>query len=437
YFFKYMVNTPNQLTASAMVLSYWVPREKLNPGVWIAIFLAIILFINYFGVSFFGELEFWLSSLKVVIVLALIILCVVLAAGGGPDHDPKGFRYWHDPGAFNWYIEDSAAGKFYAFWSTMISGAFAFLGTELIGVTVGEAQNPRKTIPSAIKLTFYRILVFYVVSVFLLGMLVPFDSPELAFATKATSGANASPFVVAISLAGIKVLPGILNGCILIFVFSAANSDLYIAARTLYGLAKEKHAPRFLAKTNKKGVPVNALLVSALTACIAFLNCSDDSKKVFSYFVNLLTIFGLTSWICICYMHIRFVKARRAQGVPEESLAYKAPFGIAGSYFALFFCVLIALTKNYDVFVHVNGRSFDATNFVLGYIGIPIFLISWGGYRFLYKCKTVRLEEADIWTGKAEIDREEEEFLAEQAAKKAANGGKENWFYKHVVSLFF
>lgn len=431
-----MINTPNQLTATAMVLSYWVPRDKLNPGVWIAIFLVIIVLINYFGVSFFGELEFWLSSLKVVIVLALIILCVVLAAGGGPENHAHGFHYWHDPGAFNWYIEDSSAGKFYAFWSTMVAATFAYLGTELVGVTVGEAQNPRRTIPKAIKLTFYRILVFYVISVFFLGMLVPFNSPELAFALHASSSANASPFVVAIKLAGIKVLPGILNACLLIFVFSAANSDLYIAARTLYGLAREKHAPRFLAKTNSSGVPVNALLVSALTACLAFLNCSDDSKKVFSYFVNLVTIFGLISWMCITYMHIRFVKARNLQGVSPDTLAYKAPFGVAGSYFALFFCFIIALTKNYDVFVHRNGKNFDATNFVTAYIGIPIFFLAWLGYKLLKKTKFVNLLEADIWSGKAEIDREEAQFLAQQEAEKAARGGKPTFYERYLAWAF-
>src|SRR5436190_14176203 len=126
---------------------------------------------------------------------------------------------------------DGSAGRFLAVWSTFVTATFAYLGTELVGVTVGEAQNPRKTIPRAIKLTFYRILFFYVLSVFLLGMLVPYNSEKLAFSTsaKVANSANASPYVVAINLSGIKVLPGILNGCILVFVFSASNSDLYIA----------------------------------------------------------------------------------------------------------------------------------------------------------------------------------------------------------------
>ena len=162
-----------------------------------------------------------------------------------------------------------------------------------MGVTVGEAQNPRKTIPRAIQLTFWRIMIFYVLSVFLLGMIVPYNSPELAFANKQGSKASTSPSVVAISLAGIKALSGILNGCILLFVFSAANSDLYIASRTIYGLASQGKAPRILARTDAHGVPIFSLGLSALFCLLAFMNVSSSSKVVFGYSVNLVTIFGL------------------------------------------------------------------------------------------------------------------------------------------------
>ena len=95
---RYIITTPNSLTASALVIQYWVNRERVNPGVWIAVFLVVIVTINYLGVRFFGEFEFVLSSLKVLIIVGLIILSLVLALGGGPDHDRKGFRYWHNPG---------------------------------------------------------------------------------------------------------------------------------------------------------------------------------------------------------------------------------------------------------------------------------------------------------------------------------------------------
>jgi amino acid transporter len=332
-----------------------------------------------------------------------------------------------------------AAGNFLGFWSTMVTATFAYLGTELVGVTVGEAQNPRKVIPRAIKLTFYRILFFYVLSVFFIGMIVPYNSPDLAFANKANSGASASPFVVAINLAGIRTLPHILNACILVFVFSASNSDLYIASRTLYGLASDGSAPKIFKRTDKRGVPIYALGFSAMFALLAFMNVSDDSKKVFGYFVNLTTIFGLLTWISILTTHIFFVRARRAQGIPNSAMPYVAPLGIYGTYFALGMCILIALTKNFDVFViSLNKYKFDYPTFITAYLGIPLYIIMIFGHKFITKSKRVTALTADFYTGKDIIDREEELFLAAKAAKMESSGANNSgWFYKHFVSWLF
>lgn len=298
---------------------------------FITVFLVVIIAINYFGIRFFGEFEFWLSSFKVVVIVGLIILSLVLALGGGPDHDRKGFRYWKKPGAFREYIDSvyslhnpthtrrhansNPREQPVVLESSMASGVQSLLqfsrskfksplpdsalppiistaranlrsgslGTELVGVTVGEAQNPRKTIPRAIRLTFYRILFFYILSVLLVGLNVPYDSPELAFANKQGSRASASPFVVSIKLAGISFLPGLINACILIFVFSASNSDLYIATRTIYGLAMDGKAPRIFCRTDRRGVPVCALFLCSLFSLLAYMNVSNDAKTVFNY----------------------------------------------------------------------------------------------------------------------------------------------------------
>ncbi|TDZ49590.1 Dicarboxylic amino acid permease [Colletotrichum trifolii] len=436
YWFKYIIVTPNQLTAAALVIQYWVPRERVNPGVFIAIFLVVIICINYFGIKFFGEFEFWLSSFKVIVIVAIILFSLILACGGGPDRDAKGFRYWRDPGAFREYIDTGAAGRFLGFWSCMVNATFAYLGTELVGVTVAEAQNPRKTVPRAIKLTFYRILFFYCLSVLLVGMLVPYNSPDLAFANTKSAGAAASPFVVAATNAGVKVVPHIINACICVFVFSASNSDLYIASRTLYGLASDGSAPAIFKKTDKRGVPVYALGFSAMFALLAFMNVSSDSTKIFGYFVNLTTIFGLLTWISILTTHIWWLRARKAQNIPDEVMPYVAPLGIAGSYGALAVCILVALTKNFDVFTGGNFGKEKYKTFITGYLGIPLYLILIFGHKFYYKTRGVKPHEADFYTGKDIIDREEEEFLAAQEAKEAARGGKKGagWFYEKFVS---
>ncbi|KAI1212420.1 putative amino acid permease [Annulohypoxylon truncatum] len=439
YWIKYIIVTPNQLTAAALVIQFWLPRDRVNPGVWITIFLVAILSINYFGIRFFGEFEFWLSSFKVLVIVGVIILSLVIAAGGA-DGDPRGFRYWQSPGAFAPYIATGSWGEFLGFWSTMVTATFAYLGTELVGVTVGEAQNPRKTIPRAIRLTFYRIVFFYCISILLIGMCVPYDSHDLAFANGTSGNANASPFVVAIKLAHIPVLDHILNACILLFVFSAANSDLYIASRTLYGLSSDGAAPSIFRKTNANGVPLYSLITSAAFALLAYLNVSDDSKAVFTYFVNLTTIFGLMTWISILVTHIWFVRARRAQNLTNDMMPYVAPLGIYGSYGALAMCVLIALTKNYDVFVGDWSKKYPT--FITGYLGIPIYLCLIAGHKLWTKSKGVRPHECDFYTGKDIIDREEEEFLAAKAAAKAARpeGSKDRgvkWFYRRFVSWLF
>jgi amino acid transporter len=173
-------------------------------------------------------------------------------------------------------------------------------------------------------------------------MLVPYNDPKLIDANKKSTSARASPFVLAIENAGIKVLPALLNACILLFTFSASNSDLYIASRTMFGLAERGHAPKIFRWTDKRGVPVPALAISALFCCSAFMNAAQDAATVFSYFVNLTTIFGLLSWISLLTTHIFFVRARKAQGITNDKMPYVAPFGEWGSIIGLFFCVLIA-----------------------------------------------------------------------------------------------
>jgi len=167
------------------------------------------------GIKWFGEIEFWLSFIKIITLTGLIILGLVIDLGGVPGQERIGFRYWTDGRAFKPYkvLDNVGLGRFLGFVNALVLALFAYMGTELIGVTVGEAKNPRKTVPSAIRKTFYRILFFYIIGVLIIGMIVDSNSTLLAQASKkgTAGGASASPFVVAIQSAGIKVLPSIIN----------------------------------------------------------------------------------------------------------------------------------------------------------------------------------------------------------------------------------
>ncbi|ODV85495.1 hypothetical protein CANARDRAFT_7608 [[Candida] arabinofermentans NRRL YB-2248] len=437
YLCKYLIVAPNQLVAGSLVMQYWVSSDDVNPGVWVAIILVIVVFINFFGVKFFGEFEFWLSSLKVITVLGLIILLLCIMLGGSPTHDRIGFRYWHDPGAFAEYegITPSSKAKFVSFWSVMVTAVFAYLGTELVGITFGEAKNPRNTIKKAIRLTFYRILIFYILSVLLLGCCVAYNDPALLKAKKASTSAAASPFVVAIKNAKISGLPHVVNACILIFIFSATNSDLYIATRNVYALSANGMFPKFFSRTNKNGVPIFALAFASLFCLLAFMVCDSSSSTIFNYFVNVVSIFGLLTWISILVTYIYFTRAVKVQGLDRKKFTYYAPMQPYGTYFSLFMCILISLIKSFTVFI----GEFAYKTFITSYIGIPVFLISLFGYKIIKKTKAVKPEEADLYTYKDVIDAEEEECNRELAEKQAARGDSKGlgWWYDHSIGYLF
>ncbi|EJD46155.1 dicarboxylic amino acid permease [Auricularia subglabra TFB-10046 SS5] len=418
YLLKYLIVTPNNVNAAGVVIRYWT--DKVHISIWMVIFIAFIFFINLLGVRVFGELEFWFSSLKVITLIGLLIMGIVIDLGGNPKHDRIGFRYWNPPtGPMGNYLYDqlydgekNGVTAFLGFWSVMVNALFAYIGTELIGVTVGEAQNPRKNIPIAIRRTFWRILVFYVGGVFVIGLTVPSTDDSLFTATKAKTGAAASPFVVAAKLVGIKSLPSLINACILIFVLSAANSDLYIGSRTLYGLAVEGKAPAVFKKVNRLGVPWPALIFCTAFCFLVFLNLAASAAKVFGYFVNLVSTFGAITWMCIAYCHIRFMKALAAHGISRDDIPYKAPFQPWGSWFALIMTGFITFFKGFDTFI-----PWQAPNFITAYIAVPVFFIFWIGYKVVYKTKLIPVEDIDLFTGKRVIDQEEEYFLQQEALK--------------------
>lgn len=444
YLIKYLLIPANQLVAGSLVMSYWVDTDKVNPGVWITIFLVIIVSINILGVKFFGEIEFWLSVLKVITCLGLILLLFIIALGGGPTHERLGFRYWQDPGAFKEYSEKArglhvggSLGRFVSFVSVLVTAIFAYMGSELVGITFAECARPRKAIPKAIQMTFYRILVFYILSVLFLGMCVASNDKLLLSASGST--ASASPFVIAIKNAKIKGLDHVINACILIFVLSAANSDLYICSRTIYGLAVAGYAPKFFAKTNRMGVPYYGIILGTAFCLLSYMTVDSSSSEIFNYFVNVVSLTGLITWSCILFLHIRFMKALKAQGISRSELSYRSPLQPYGSYISFCICLLLILVKNYTVFL---GNDFPYKTFITAYIILPVFLCLWLGYKFIMKSKVRNSLEVDLQTYKDVIDAEEEAFQQKDAEDKAVREAQGNpkdlqWFYEKAFGWIF
>ena len=290
--------------------------------------------------------EFTLSLIKIVATCGFIILGVVIDCGG-VNTDPRGYigaHYWHDPGAF--------ANGFKGFCSVFVTAAFAFGGTELVGLAAAEAANPRKTLPQATKQVFWRITFFYVVSLFIIGLIVPYNNNRLLDATGANT--KASPFVLAIQLAGIKGLPSVFNAVITISVLSVANSCTFGSTRTMQALADRGMAPSLLKYIDSKGRPLVCIVIQLLFGLLAFVNEAAAGPTVFNWLLALSGLSNFFVWASINLSHIRFRAGWKAQGHTLDELPYQASFGVIGSYIG-FFLNVIALIATFYVSLFVSS----------------------------------------------------------------------------------
>src|SRR5271170_1853151 len=285
YAMQWLVVLPLELTAAGITVNYWT--TSINVGVFITIFLVALTLINLAGVRGYGEAEFVFSIIKVIAVIGFIILGIVIDCGGAPEGGYLGTHYWYDPGAF--------ANGFKGVCSVFVTAAFAFAGTELVGLAAAETENPRKTLPRATKQVFWRITIFYLVSLFLVGLIVPYTNPQLLNGTSSVD-IKASPFVIAIQNAGINVLPSIFNAVILISVLSVGNSSTYGSTRTIQALAEIHQAPQIFGFIDKKGRPMVTLLFALAFSGLAYINIAPVGATVFNWLLALSGLSVFFTW---------------------------------------------------------------------------------------------------------------------------------------------
>lgn len=196
-------------------------------------------------------------------------------------------------------------GRFLGFWTTLTQAAFSYIGSEIVAITGGESRNPRVSLPRAIKSIYVRLVLFYILGVFVITITVASNDERLSL----NSGtALASPFVIAIETAGIRVLPSIVNAGLLVSGLSAANSELFTSSRALHGLAIRGHAPRFLGHTNKNGVPYVAILICAAFASLAYMSLGSTAGEAFGYLASLGSAGGLLMWWGVSHLQSRSVR---------------------------------------------------------------------------------------------------------------------------------
>ncbi|MCJ1247460.1 glyceraldehyde-3-phosphate dehydrogenase 1 [Trapelia coarctata] len=409
YAMQWLVVLPLEVVAASITIDYW--DSYISNAAWVAIFLVVIVSINLFGVKGYGEAEFVFAIIKVVAVIGFIILGIILNIGGGPDGSYIGGKYWYDPGAFN--------HGFKGLCTVFVTAAFAFTGTELVGLAAAETANPRKSLPTAVKQVFWRICLFYIVSLILIGLLVPYTDKRLIGASHSSS--HASPFVIAISNAGIQGLDSVMNVVIMIAVLSVGNSSIYGSSRTLAALAEQKQAPKMFAYIDKRGRPLVAIVFASVFGLLAFLAASPAQDTAFTWMLALSGLSTIFTWGSICLAHIRFRQAWKLQGRTLDELAFRSQPGVLGSYIGFVFNVLVLIAQFWTGFAPVdyqdNTPLENTTNFFQAYLAAPIVLAFYIPYKLYYKTPFMKLQDMDLQTGMRELNLVE--LLAEERAEQA------------------
>lgn len=407
YWFSWAITYALELSIVGQVIEYWTYEVPL--GAWIAIFYFITVVTNLFPVKYYGEIEFWVASIKIIAVVGWIIYAFIMVCGAGQT-GPVGFRYWRNPGPWGpgILVLNTNTARFLGWVSSLINSAFTFQGCELVGLSCGESKNPRKTVPSAIRKVLYRILIFYIGSIIFIGLLVPYNDPKLE---GGRSYASSSPFLISIENSGTRILPHIFNAVILSTIISAAISNIYCGSRVLYALAQSKVGPSFLAWTTKAGVPYVAVIITSAFGLLSFMVLSSGGETVFNWLLNITAVAGLITWGWISFTHIRFMYILRKRGISRDSLPYKAKFMPYSAYYAAIIILILTFIQGFESFF-----DFTASKFFTSYISNIFFVVLWIGFHFYFngfgkkaftwKSVFIPIEDCDIETGVREIDEE-------------------------------
>lgn len=380
YWFNWAITLAAELVAGALIMKYWFPDTPAI--VWSAIFLILLFTLNYLSTRSFGESEYIFSGIKVITVLVFLFAGLMLILGVGGD----------SPGFTNWVVGDAPfVGGVGAILTIFMVAGFSFQGTELIGVAAGESEDPEKNIPKAINSIFWRILLFYIGAFTVIGFLIPYTDSNLL--NSSVENISISPFTLVFDRFGFTFAASFMNAIILTAVLSAGNSGLYASTRMLYALSKEGQAPACFGRVNKRGVPVNSLLLTASLGLFAFLTSLIGEGTAYSWIVNISGMSGFIAWVGIAISHYRFRRAFKAQNKPLSHIPYKASLFPFGPLLALALCIFIIAGQNYSAFI---GDEIDWYGVSVAYIGLPVFFATYLGYKWTHHTKVIPLQDIDL-----------------------------------------
>ena len=399
YCLQWSLTLPLEMTVAAEVIKFW--RPDIHVSIWISMFLLVIVLINVFGVRGYGEEEFWASALKLTAIGIFVVIGLVLVLGGGPKDgvydEYQGARLWHEGAG-------PIKNGFPGFCSVFVTATFAYAGTELVGLAAAESKTPVKSLPTAVKLVFWRVAVFYVLPLLLIGFLVNSNDERLFGSGSPYVSTTASPFVIVAVDGGLQGLDSFICAVIVVSVISIGNAGVYGASRTLTALAEQGYAPKVFSYVDQAGRPLTSTCIMIACGLLAYINCAAAGVELFGWLLALSGLAVLFTWGSICVAHIRFRAAWKYHGHTLDEIPFKALFGVWGSWVSLVMMVLVLVAQVLVAVKPPGGGTNSVEGFFKSCLALPVIICLWScGY--LWKRKGwLSLSEIDVDTGKMDID---------------------------------
>lgn len=464
YFLSFALGLAGEIVAAVILLSYFpdlnIPSSRGSVVGFVTLFLLFCLSSNLIDVRVFGEIEYWSSIIKMVVTIIMIIVMIVINRGGLGSQGVVGFKYWqrlksdfdHNLifGLFRptFDLNDTGMsdetegtggdlGRFLSLLVAIVVALYAYSGTEIVCIAACEAKNPRKALPSATRRVFWRILIFYVVAIFVVSLNIYSGDPRLLryysgstgvnpstfdenYAVKYVGGNNChsnseviggvsngsqSPWSVAFQSVGLCNWSAVQNGFMVFFALSCGNAQLYVSSRTVYSLALQKKAPTLLTNCNRFGIPYNAVLFAASFGLLAFTCVSELATLVFQNLTSVISSSGIFVWFAICLSFIRYYyglkKRPDIMGRGDKSYPYKSPFQPLSAFVGLIGSGVILLAMGYVVFLK---GEWNTMFFFSSYGTLLLIAVLYIGYKVMKGTRILSLEALDFDSGRREHD---------------------------------
>ncbi|AET38916.1 Agp2p Ecym_3430 [Eremothecium cymbalariae DBVPG len=411
FWFLECVQIPFEIVAVNVVIHYWT--DDYSATIPLCVQVALYFLISVFAVRYYGEIEFWLASFKIILAVGLFAFTFVTMVGGNPKRERYGFKHIREL-PFKTYFpggdsdQGSALGYFQGFLACLIQASFTIAGPDYVSMIAGETKLPRKVLPIAFKQVFVRLTFLFLGGCLCVGIVCGANDPQLTAAINdSRPGAASSPYVIAMNHLGIRILPDIVNAALITAAFSAGNAYTYCSSRSLYGLALDGYAPPIFKRCNRYGVPIYAVGVSLFWAVLSLLQLNENSSIVLNWLINLITASQLINFGILCIIYLYFRRAYIAQQDNLPALPFKSWWQPYTAICGLVSVTIMVIVQGYTVFYSSlwNVQDFLFCYFMV-FANIAIYLACY----FVWKRGNDNVlppNQVDLITGLAEVELHE------------------------------